>query len=50
MTSDDVVALIKNNGLRRKMRLKFKLLGIVKTVLGDTYLKLREKVLGNKDY
>ncbi|MBR3919004.1 MAG: polysaccharide deacetylase family protein [Clostridia bacterium] len=50
MTADDVVALIKNNGLRRKMRLKFKLLGIVKTVLGDTYLKLREKVLGNKDY
>lgn len=47
MTADDVVALIMNHGLRRRMRLKFKLLGIVKYLLGDTYLKLREKVLGN---
>ena len=49
MKADDVVALIMNHGLRKKMRLKFKLLGVVKIVLGDTYLKLREKVLGSKD-
>ena len=47
MTADDVVALIMNHGLRSRMRFKFKLLGIVKYLLGDTYLKLREKVLGN---
>ena len=45
MTADDVVALIMNHGLRRRMRMKFKILGIVKYLLGDTYLKLREKVL-----
>lgn len=45
MTDKDIIELITNSALRRRLYLKFKVLSLVKKIFGSYYLKLREKLL-----
>ena len=45
MTTEDVLRIVNSNGYRLKMALKWRVLNMVKGVLGESYDKLKAKIL-----